>query len=125
MATAECIKTISGTAGAAVPIYRFVAIQSDGKWDPVGSAQAIAHGVSAEEAAADGDVFAVALLGGKMKVELGATLAPGALVASDDTGKAIASVDSGGNYALGVVIAGGDSGEIGEVLLFTPFERDA
>jgi hypothetical protein len=40
MAIAERFDTISVTAGAAVPIYRFVQCQSDGKFDPVGAARA-------------------------------------------------------------------------------------
>lgn len=126
MARAECIQTVSVTAGAAVRLYRFLQLQSDGKFDEVGSAQARADGVAAEATVdGDGDQIAMALMQGIMKVELGATVAAGALAASDDEGRCIASVDSGGNYALGVVLVGGDIGEIGEVLLHSPFERDA
>lgn len=127
MARAENIETFSATAGAVVRIYRFVQLQSDGKFDEVGAAQGRADGVSAEAAAADGDIFAVCGLkpGSIMKVTLGATVTPGTVVASDNQGRAIASVDSGGNYAHGVVLVGGDAGEVGEILLGGTWERDA
>jgi len=64
MARAECIQTVSVTAGAAVSLYRFLQIQSDGKFDQVGSAQARADGVSAEATVdGDGDQIAMALMG--------------------------------------------------------------
>ena len=126
MANYSNIETLTVTAGAAVRLYRFVQLQADGKFDEVGSAQARADGVCAEAAAADEDVFAMAELRGKMKLEAGAAVTRGALVASDDEGRAIDSVDAGGNYAMGVALeAATGAGEIIEVLLHSPIERDA
>lgn len=127
MSTALNVETFSGQGGAVVRIYRFVQLQSDGKFDEVGVAQARADGVAAEACAADGDTFAIASLkpGSVMKVTLGATVAAGTVVASDDQGRAIASVDGAGNYAHGVVLVGGDAGGIGEILIQGTWERDA
>lgn len=124
MATADSIKTITVTAGAAVPIYRFVQLQSDGKFDPVGTAQARADGISAQAAAADLDVFAMAIPdGSKMKVEAGAAVSVGAEIASDNVGRAIAKVAAVGNFRHGVAMtAAGAAGEIIEILFQAPSE---
>ena len=123
MAQAEIIETITAQAGAAVRLYRFVQLQSDGKFDEVGAAQARADGVAAEAAAADEDYFAMAVMKPSvMKVEAGATVAVGAVVASDDQGRAITAVASAGNFKLGVALSGGDAGEIIRVLLMSPSE---
>lgn len=126
MARAENVQTLSAQAGAAVSIYRFVQLQADGKFDMVGSAQGRMDGVSAEAAAADLDIFAMAQLSGIMKVEAGAAVAVGAVIASDASGRAITSVDDGGNFACGVALtAASAAGEIIEVLLTGLYERDA
>ena len=119
MATAEGIQTISVTAGAAVRLYRFVQLQSDGKYDEVGSAQGRADGVAAEATVdGDGDRIAMALMHGRMKLEAGAAVSVGDVVASDDQGRAIAAVASAGNFTLGVAeSAASAAGEIIEVLL--------
>jgi hypothetical protein len=118
MATANSLKTISATAGAAVEIYRFVQLQSDGKFDKVGTAQARMDGVSCEAAAADGDLFAMALMQGVVKVTAGAAVAVGAEIASDNAGRAITSVPGGGEYACGVALtAATAAGQIIEVLI--------
>lgn len=123
MAVAEGLKSISMTAGSAVRLYRFVAVASDGKLDEVGVAQARADGVAIQAAAADLDTMAMALMQGRAKVTLGATVTPGQLIASDNQGRAIVSVDADGNFLLGVCLIGGASGEVGEILLFGPAER--
>ncbi len=93
MATAENVQTLTATAGEAIPIYRFVSLQSDGKYDlGVGTDDFLAEGVSAEAAAADGDLFAMAPCGQPaiMKVEAAEAIAVGALVgAQGTTGKAL------------------------------------
>lgn len=123
MATAQDVRTVSVTAGAAIRLYRFVQLQTSGKFIEVGVAQARADGVCAQAAAGDLSNFAMALPSGIMKVELGATVTAGQLVASDNQGRAIVSVDADGNFLLGVCHVGGASGEIGEVLLWGPAER--
>jgi hypothetical protein len=126
MARAECVKTVSVVAGAAVDIYRFVQLQADGKFDKVGTAQARMDGVAAQEADADGDVIAMALPQGIMKVEAGAAVSVGDVIASDNAGRAITSVDAGGNFACGVALtAATAAGEIIEVLMTGVYERDA
>lgn len=93
MATAENVQTLSATAGEAIPIYRFISLQSDGKYDlGVGTDDFLADGVSAEAAAADGDLFAMAPCGQPaiMKVEAAEAIAVGALVgAQGSTGKGL------------------------------------
>lgn len=125
MATAENVQTLSATAGAVVSIYRFVALQTDGKFDHAGT-QGRADGVSAEAAAADGDLFAMAQMQGVMKVEVGATLAtPGLLIASDSVGRAIVALATGGEYVLGTNLDAGVLGDIVRVLLHSPSQVDA
>jgi len=121
---AEIIETISVQAGAAVRLYRFVQLQSDGKFDEVGAAQARADGVAAEAAAADGDTFAMAVMKpSRMKVEAGDAVTVGAVVAADNQGRAIAAVAAVGNFKLGVALeAASAAGEVIEVLLMSPSE---
>lgn len=118
MAVYESIKTVTVTAGSDILLCRFVALAADGKYDHVGTAQVRADGVSAEGGAADGETFPMALMQGLMKVEAGAAVSVGAQVASDDEGRAIAHVDTAGNYILGEArSAASDAGEFIEVLL--------
>lgn len=121
MATAENLDTLSAIAGAAVRIYRFVQLQTDGKYDEVGSAEARADGLAVEAAAADGDLFAMAPCGQPAvgKVEAGEAIAVGDLISSDDEGRAkTAASASSGQYSLGVAkSACSNAGEIVEVQL--------
>jgi hypothetical protein len=93
MASAENVQTLSATAGEAIAIYRFISLQSDGKYDVgVGTDDFLADGVSAEAAAADGDLFAMAPCGQPaiMKLEAAEAIAVGALVGAEgSTGKAL------------------------------------
>lgn len=121
MATAENLQTLSATAGAQVRIYRFVQLQTDGKYDEVGSAEARADGVAAEAAAADGDLFAMAPCSQPAiaKVEAGEAIAVGDLISSDNQGRAKTAAAAGsGRYSLGVAkTACSNAGEIVEVQL--------
>jgi len=122
MATAENVQTISATAGEALPIYRFVTLQADGKYDLTGTDDLRADGVTAEVAAADGDLFALAPTPQPaiMKVEASAAISVGDLIAADGTaGKAKTAAAAGaGLYSLGVALsAAAADGEIIEVLL--------
>jgi hypothetical protein len=122
MATANLIETLPVTAGAVVRLYRFIALQADGKYDEAG-AQGRADGVSAGAAAADGDLIAMALMRGRMKLEAGAAVSVGDLVASDAQGRAITKVATAGNFLLGVAEqAASAAGEVIEVLLHSPSE---
>lgn len=124
MATYQQVKTLSVIAGSAVSLYRFVLLAADGKYDHVGSAQGRASGVAAQAAAADGDVFAMAMPNGAIvKVEAGAAVSQGAQVASDTSGRAIAHVSAAGNYILGEALdAAGAAGEIIRVQLNAPHQ---
>lgn len=115
MAVYDGAKTITVIAGEAVPIYRFVALQTDGKFD-LPSAQGRADGVSAEGAADTEEFPMVIPNGARVKVEAGAAVTVGAQVASDANGKCIAHVDTAGNYILGVALTAGGDGDIIEIL---------
>ena len=85
MARAENVQTISGVAGEALAIYRFVHLMADGKFDYVDTDDLRADGVTAEAASADLDVIAIAPTSqpAVMKVEASAAIAVGDLVAAD------------------------------------------
>lgn len=115
MATFQRLNPLSVIAGAAVRLYRFVQLQSDGKYDEVSVAQSRADGVAQQAAAADGDVFSMEPCngGGVTKLEAGAAIAAGALVASDNQGRVITHVTTAGNHILGTAReAAGAAGEI-------------
>lgn len=116
MAVYDGAKTISVIAGAAVPIYRFVQLQTDGKFDTVGVAQARADGVAADTAADTEEFPMVIPNGARVKVEAGAAVTVGAQVASDNAGKCIPHVTTAGNYILGVALTAGGDGDIIEIL---------
>ncbi len=122
MATAENVQTLSGTAGEALPIYRFIILQTDGKYDLAKTDDLRSDGVTAEEVVADGDTFAFAPCNqpAVMKVEASAAISVGDLVACDGTtGKAKTAASAGsGLYSLGVARTAADNdGEIIEVQL--------
>ena len=106
MATAENVQTLSGTAGEALPIYRFIILQTDGKYDLAKTDDLRVDGVTAEEVVADGDTFAFAPCNqpAVMKVETSEAIAVGDLVACNGTdGKAKTAAAAGaGLYSCGV-----------------------
>jgi hypothetical protein len=117
MATFQSARTVSVIAGSAISPYRFVVqATNDSKYDHVGTAQTRMDGISAEGVAADGNVFPMVVPDGSfVKVEAGATLAVGDLIASDNTGKAIVHVSTAGNYIAGVCLKAAASGDIAEI----------
>jgi hypothetical protein len=123
MATAENLQTLSATAGEAIAIYRFVSLQSDGKYDVgVGTDDFLAEGVSAEAAAADGDLFAMAPCGQPaiMKIEAAEAISVGDLVgAQGSTGKAlVANTVGASKYSHGRALeAAAADGDIISILL--------
>lgn len=122
MATAENVDTISAQAGEALAIYRFVHLMADGKYDYVDTDDLRADGVTAEAAAADLDIFALAPCGQPaiMKVEASEAIAVGGLVAADGgTGKAkVPSAAGATKFTLGVAKTAADAdGDIIEVQL--------
>lgn len=118
MSTYETVRTMSVIAGSAISPYRFVVFASgDSKYDHVAVAQGEADGISAEGGVGDTDVFPMVVPdGSKAKVEAGATVAVGDVVASDNVGRAIAAVSGAGNFTLGKCVKGGAVGEIIEIL---------
>lgn len=111
MALYESIKLLSGIAGEALTIYRFVSLQTDGKYDVSGAGERI-DGICAESVAADGDCFPRVMPGGEAKVEAGAAVSIGDLVQSDASGRAITHVSGAGvgrgGKALTAAAAAGD-----------------
>jgi len=118
MAVDNKLETISLEAGQDLSTfqYRFVALASDGQIDPVGTAGAKAIGILQDKPSAVGQAGCVAVPGtGFSKVELGATVAQGAEVASDNVGRAVTAVS--GNVILGICTIGGAVGDIGACTL--------
>lgn len=116
MVTYDGIKTVSVIAGADVSIYRFVQLQTDGKFDHVGAAQGRADGIAAE-GAADTEEFPMVIPNGAIaKVVCGGDVTVGAQVASDNAGKCIAHVTTAGNYILGVALDAGGDGDVIRIL---------
>lgn len=112
MSASQNVRLMNGLASSAVTIYRFVVRDGD-NFAMVSGAQGEADGVAAESQATVGASFPVALLDQAiLKIELGASLSAGAVVASDASGKAIAAVSGAGNYRLGKLLDGGVSGDI-------------
>ena len=117
MSTSQISNTVSVIAGAAVGIYRFVQLQTDGKFDQVGTAQARMDGISAGAAAADLDVIPMVVPDGRVaKVEAGATVTAGMVAASDNVGRCIEAVSTAGNVEAGMILSGGAVGEIIQIL---------
>ncbi len=121
MARAENVQTLSATAGEALPIYRCVYLQADGKYDLVDTDDLRADGVTAEEVVADLDTFALAPCSQPaiMKIEAEAAITVGDLVAAAATGKCKTAAAAGaGLYSIGVALtAAAADGDIVEVQL--------
>lgn len=122
MARAENVQTLTGIAGEALAIYRFIHLMADGKFDYVDTDDLRADGITAEAASADLKVFAFAPISQPaiMLVEAGEAIAVGDLVAADGgTGKAIGAAAAGaGQFTHGVAMTASTAdGDIIEVLL--------
>lgn len=128
MATYINPTTVTRTAGSAITIYRFVVFAAgDSKYDMVSSAQGDFDGIAAEAAAADGDAFSMAIPNGSIvKVEAGAAVSAGAIVASDASGRAITAVSGLGNYTAGKALkAASAAGEIIEIQFLKDLDQVA
>lgn len=112
------VKTFN--TGAAVPRSRIVKFGADERTVVVGAAAADALiGVSDDvPAPATGDVVDV-VLSGVATVEYGGTVAAGALLTSDATGRAITATAAAGSNIrfIGVAMVAGVVGDLGAVLL--------
>ena len=117
------LSPVSVTVGEAVPVYRFLQLQTDGFFDVADDAQGAIQGVSAEEISsadftAGKTSMPMCLPLGVVKVEAGAAVALGATVASDASGRAITHVSGEGNTIAGYALqAASAAGEIIEVLM--------
>ena len=118
MAYNESTQAVTVEAGSTIVANRFLVMASDGQVDHAG-AQAAADGISGDAAVADQDLPMIIPNGAIASIELGATLAAGALVASNASGQAIAHGGTGGDVCMGRLKSGGSSGEIAE-LVFSP-----
>ena len=113
MATYESARSITGIVGSAITEYRFVTLAADGQYDHSASAQGNVDGISGETVATVGRDFPLIVAdGGLSKIEAGATVAVGDLVATDTVGRAITHVAAVDNVAVGRARTGGAIGEI-------------
>lgn len=117
MASQEALRSITREAAGDLSAdqFTFMAAQSDGEVDQVGSAGATAIGVLQNKPAAVGREAEVGVRG-VTKVRAGASFAAGVKIQSDAAGLAILAAS--GDEVLGVSLeAAGASGEIVEMLL--------
>lgn len=99
MAYMNDIKTRTFEAGQALPTqFIFIAQAADGQVDPVGTTGLRSDGVLLTPATAAGQAVTVAY-DGRVKVLAGGTIARGAAVASNATGRGVAATT--GNIILG------------------------
>jgi hypothetical protein len=112
------VKTFN--TGAAVAARRIVAFGADERTVIQAAAvSSVMFGVADDVAApATGDVIDVVLTG-VATVEYGGTVAVGALLTSDSTGRAVAAAPAAGvnNRVVGVAMVAGVVGDLGAVLL--------
>lgn len=92
--------------------YCFVTLNSSGNVAVTG-ASGDAIGVLQNKPAAAGRAAAVAI-GGRTKMLLGGTVAKGAQVVSDSTGRAVTAIS--GELILGICVEGGTVGLIGSII---------
>lgn len=119
MAYTESTRAITGVAGSSVSALRFVVRASDGQYDHAGTAQIPVDGISAEGASLNGEFPVVVPDGAVMKITAGAAITSGALVATNNAGKAIAFVDAAGNVATGrALTAATADGEVISIQFF-------
>ena len=121
MASSQVFAPIRCRAAAALSLYRFVSI-SGPRLDAVhvSTAQGEMNGTCGESVAAGTlQVPVFGLLGGTIHmVELAEAMARGALVASDDEGKAIAWDGAAGSWSAGKLLDGGVAGDVVSLLAF-------
>jgi len=115
MARYENCSAISLGAGEAISIARFVDVSAANTVTMGDAATDNIIGVSAE-AVASGDTVAVAVGSGVVLIELGGTLAAGAIVECGTNGVAVASAGAG-DIIGGVLLEGGDAGDLVPMVL--------
>lgn len=113
---AQAIPVVSGE-DLTGDLYKFAVINSSGQMVVNTTAQGAVDGIVNEEVDAAGKGTSMLIPnGGRAKILLGATLAAGALVASGSDGRAVAAGATAGNKAVGRLMAGGDAGEVVDML---------
>lgn len=112
MAYQESTRSITAIAGTNVTKHRFAVFAADGEVDHAGTAQIVVDGIVGETVSAGSNFPLIVPDGGVAMIELGATLAAGALVATNTSGQAIAHGSTAGDVAMGRLLEGGASGEI-------------
>lgn len=121
MATYDSIRTINRVAdAAAIRPYRYVVFNPvTGLYGECGVAQGEADGIAAEGVAA-GEVFPMVPPDNCIaKIEAGALIAVGAVLATDNQGRAITAVSGAGNFELGKALQGAAAaGEIIEIQFY-------
>lgn len=109
------IRTVPMLAGEDLSgdLYKFCVINNTGRVVVNTTAQGSVDGIISEEVDAAGKETSMVLPdGGIAYIKLAATLAAGALVASDNAGLAVAAGSTAGNIAWGRLKQGGDAGDI-------------
>jgi len=116
MARYENTKAISLEAGEAISIGRFVDVSAANTVTMGDAGTDNIIGVSAEAVATVGDSVPVCVGSGVVLIELGGTLAAGAIVECGTNGVAVASAGAG-DIIGGVLLEGGDSGDLVPMVL--------
>lgn len=116
MAHKTALQSFSATAGADLSAlqYTFVGLNADGEVVAPSAAGVLAVGIL-QNAPLAGEAANVAH-GGESKCVFGATVANGASVATNATGRAVVATGIG-TYINGIVSLGAADGEIGSVVL--------
>jgi len=116
MSAEQNVKLFSGEAHTACTIYRFVVRDATTKqFDMVSGAQGEMDGIAAETVSVVGQSLPIVMMnaGTIAKIESGAAISAGAVLASDSSGRAITAVSGAGNWEAGKAIdAASGAGEI-------------
>jgi len=117
MAYSEATENITGLAGEAIVIYRFVDPQSDQTWDKTDDPTDLASGIAAESVASGGE-FPIAIFDGSVGlIELGATISGGLMVSAGTDGVGDTASVIGGDLVVGPLLVGGISGDIVPIVM--------
>lgn len=126
MALSTSSQAVTSIAGEALTIYRYVTLQTDGKYDLSGAGDLI-DGICAEGVAADLDAFPrVIPNGATCKMEAGASITVNDELESDSTGRAITHT-SGLAEGVGgkALTAAANAGDIIEITFLTATDETA
>lgn len=107
MAYQESCKSISVVAGSTVAAGRFLVGASDGQYDHAGTAQTIVDGISGMAGSAGETIPMTVPDGGIALVTAGDTITVGALIATDNVGRAIPAGTTAGDIAIGRAVTAG------------------